>query len=365
VLQAVQRALQPGELLRGLREAWAFELDGDCPLEDAELSRLHYKPFARARLVVRGRLRTDPETGRRPRQHFSLQVYPRADQARRRRRSYLARPTQLTSIGPPAFVVPAWQAIAFSLPHGRYLRNLAKFLDTGKTREWLRKKGQEALAAHYDADRVEFIRYVPRKRVLLKTPGAEDGSCPGAYFKLYTKGEYETAARNLRAMVKACRKQDLGFAAPARLARGTKRRAVAMAELHGEQLTRFFAGHDDALMEATGAALAGLHGGRVRTRARWTPRAELAALENAVTDICAALPALQGTARELLGRLHASLPAAEAYDEVPIHANLFGDQHLASIQSCAPTTTGARAKREAPRAHGRSAMARASGGERR
>ncbi|MBC8329101.1 MAG: phosphotransferase [Planctomycetes bacterium] len=329
VLEAVLRAREPGELLRGLRQAWESEAGEACPLEDVELSRVHYKPFARARLVVRGRLGPAPGSGKVRRQPFSLQIYSRTDQARRRRRSYLARPSLLPSYGPPSFVVPEWHAVGFSLPNGRYLRNLAKFLDTERTRAWLRLKGQPKLAAHYDADELEFVRYVPRKRALLRLPAAADGSCGGAYIKLYTAAEFEIAARNLGKVAKRARKSSLGFAAPRRLASGRKKRAVVMAELPGEQLTRFFAGHDDALMRAAGSALAGLHGSTVRTRARWTPRAELDAVRRAVDDLCAALPALQGTAGELLRRLQARLPEAEAYRPVPIHANLFGDQILA------------------------------------
>ncbi|RMH01254.1 MAG: hypothetical protein D6702_11910 [Planctomycetota bacterium] len=327
VREAVERLRAEGELLGGLRRAWEEETGAACPLVAAELRRVHFKPFTRARLVVRGVL-APAEPGGPPRQQFfALQVYPLVEAARRRRRSYLARSQPAPCHGPPAFVVPAWHAAGFSLPNGPLLRNLAKFLDAGRTRTWLEKKGQPELAARYHPDAIELVRYVPRKRALLRLPGGD--GVGGAYFKLFTQAEYRTAARNAVAILRAGEVAPLGFTAPAILARGKKKRALALAELPGTRLTESFAAGPPELLAAAGAAVAGLHRSMAWTRARWSPGRELEAVAVAANDLIQALPGQAEAVRRLVARLGATFALAEGFQPAPIHANLFGDQILA------------------------------------
>lgn len=328
VLAAVERLREPGILLGGLREAWAAERDDPCPFESAELGRIHYRPFARARLVVRVRLTDAAPVDSRAHQFYSFQVYPDLARARRQFGYYLRRPA-LGCVGPPVTIVPAWRAVAFALPNGPRLRNLAKFFDRERTRSWLEKKGQPALAARFRPEFLDLVRYVPRKRALLRLHPSQPGAGDAAWIKLYTREDYGRAARNLGAVGRAARAKAFLFRSPERLARGHKKRAVVMAEVPGRTLTEAFGSGAEALLGRVGAALASLHRAEIRVQAAWSPRQELDAVATALLDIVQALPRLEDPARRLLDRLACTVEAAARFDAVPVHANLFGDQILA------------------------------------
>ncbi len=328
VRKAVELLQDPQRLRSSLDRAWrAWNPLIEDPVLSARILRVHYRPFAAARLVLELAVRSvDPQAD--PlRQFVYLQVYPEEESALHRRAAYLQKPV-LPSAGPPVFVVEEANAVAFSLPNGPRLRKLATFLDPELFLRLLRLKGLDGYAEHYRPGLLELVRYVPRKRVLLRIPSPAP-ELPGLYIKAFGKADFPSALARQQGVLAALRAGRLAFDVPALRARSSKRRALFLAELPGERLTSSFAAGAEEVWERVGTALASLHRSPSGlAEDAWAPEVEFQALQRGSQDLCLALPDLAPKLQALAKELEQRLGEVESYEAVPIHANLFGDQIL-------------------------------------
>jgi Phosphotransferase enzyme family len=327
VRNAAERlAYEPGVLKDQLNKAWMAWNGRADSVAEVVVERIHYKPMERARLVVQVKLNPLEKGCAWGHQILHLQIYANPQTPRQRRSAYLQKPT-LPSAGPPVFLLDAFQAVGFSLPNGPRLRKLNDFLDPVDFAALLRFKRLDEWADDPGIKRLELVRYVPRKRVLLRlTP--ENSSLGGIYIKLFGINEFRTARRNQARILTAAREGHLRFRVPSLLARSKKRRALFLAEIPGRRYTDFFGNQDLALAERVGKALASLHTAPLHSKTKSSSLREWKALEVASLDLLAALPELQLDLHQLLKRLAKKRRKFPKGESCPVHANLFGDQIL-------------------------------------
>ncbi len=331
VRSAAERLIRdPTELQDSLERAWLAWNGRDRAIASANILRVHFKPGVRARLVVEVQLHPFDQDDAPLRQIVYVQVYPDLQLARDRRSSYLRKPS-LPSGGPPVFLLEPFQAVGFSIPNGPRLRKLATFFDPVSFAALLRFKKLDEWAEDPALAALQLVRYVPRKRVLLRFR-AQRPDLGGMYIKLYGAEEFVIALRNQHSMLQAGREGHLHFRIPSLLGRSRKRRALFLNEIPGEQLTTHFLDGEQALFARVGQALASLHQAPLKARIKWTPGREFKAYKAAAEDLGAALPGLQKPLRQIKKVLRRDLEHAGDFVKAPIHANLFGDQILVEAE---------------------------------
>ena len=324
--EALERVRRPGAFLAELEKAWRGWSSEPSPLRDAALRRLHYRPCAGARFVAEATYEARGSDGSLGHQFYSIHVYPEASRAHQRLAEYLRKPP-LPCFGPPVHVVDAWNAVIFALPNGPRLRKLSWFLDPEGFRRLLTRKGLPLPDEEIPGSRVEVLRYVPRKRALLRYPARGDGPAR-VYVKAYTKPEYPVARRNHRRMARGAASGRLPFRTPPVLGSSKKRRALFLGELPGERLTEHYGSREAQALRAAGRALAAFHGASLKPAERWTAAGEFAALLRAMETLRSAVDGLDPLLADLLRDLEERRPEDREEGRTPIHANLFGDQIL-------------------------------------
>lgn len=290
VQEAVVRLRRPSALAPALRAAGAA-------LRAARIVSTHYKPFARARLLVE----TEEECG--ARDWLFVELYADA-----------ARAQQARAEGGAALALDGWDGLAWRLAHAPRLAHAAFCLDDQAFARFARAHALELPAGASP----QLVRYVAKRRALFRC-----GSSPRAlYIKCYRRGHDADAARNARLVDGAVP----GVATPPVVAHDASLAAVVAREIAGERLTAH-AG-DAAACARTGAALARLHASALAPPARWTAAQELAALRQAMADMTRAAPELADPLARLADELAARAERLQLPDDAPIHGNLFGDQIL-------------------------------------
>ena len=108
---AVYRALvalrDGGELESAIRRAWSRSTGAAASLLSAKVLQTHYKPFARARLLVSALAGPSRPSGKPKTQILFVQIYPSADRAAERLAGVGGK-RPLRCIGPPAFLLDDW-----------------------------------------------------------------------------------------------------------------------------------------------------------------------------------------------------------------------------------------------------------------
>ena len=292
---------------------------------DAAVTTCHYKPWARARLIVRVEMQRTPP--RRPKVQFLyVQAYP--SQAAARRRLEHVSKSPLRCVGPPVFLVPEWSSVAWALPNGPLLRSAKIMLRRPAFRRFLIEAGLLDSSVSKGPRPPELIRYVPRRRAVFRTTKPLPGTGRSAYFKIYSPAHDLSAVANLSTAAAAAAGSHGAFSVPELLAHVPRRRAVVMAELPGVRLGAVDALRSADAHHATGRALAALHSSRLTTAATWLVEGELSELRAGMADVATALPALASDLRALVSELDAAAAALAFPSDRLIHGNMFGEQVL-------------------------------------
>lgn len=326
VLSTVEALRRPGVLADAVAQEWC-RTNQQARVRSVAILSLHYKPFKRARLVAAATV-TLPDGTESPRpQYFFVQVYP--TRARARRRVEEVSKSHLKCLGPAVFVLPEYAAVVWSLPNGPRLRNAKVGFHERQLRKFLCKLAKKRrLPREVVPNRLRMpvlVRYVPRRRALLRLDPIKGLLDRAAFLKVYSPTEFASALQNLKLVQQAA--ETLEFTTPRLFVSSKRRRAVLMDALPGTSFTEVSTTRTSAFAPV-GRAVASLHNARLTTGARWEPAVELRGLITATDDIQLALPEIAqqiATATAELVRRGQDL----SFDEyVPIHGNLFADQLL-------------------------------------
>ena len=312
VYRNLMAARQLDALGAELQQAWMASSPVVAQAARPEVLRIHYKPYARARMLVSvGAGDSDPV-------YLHVQTYPSAALAAKRLET-----ARLKHWAKAVFAIERWNAVVWTLPNGPRMRALRFLFERKRFRRFCRESG---LDEAYHAGRVlpELTRYVPRQRALFRHEAPVDTTLPALYIKVYRKHLDASAARNLAALSNA----KFEFRTPLVAAHYARRRSIVMTEVPGTQLDASLTASGPEVFASVGEALASLHASDLRSPALWTPDGELTRLELAIQDLESALPVLAGPLRELQARLQARREQLEFDAAAPIHGNLFGDQIL-------------------------------------
>ena len=320
IYRAVALARDPSVLLTAIRNAWRGS-GSTLEILDACLTLVHYRPRQRARLMVQLKVEMPKRRKGSATQHLYIQVYPKLETARRRCAQVLASP--LRCLGPAAFVIEEWRAMACALPNGPLLRTAKMLMRKAAFARFLAEAGL-AIPGAPRSKKPRLIRYVPRHRTVFRT-GQPCGSFQGrCYIKVYSRLGDMAAAENLRLAQEAASTAD--FEVPRLIAHVTRRRALVMAEITGRSLTEVLAAGEDAAFSAVGRALAGLHSSRIAPARTWVVGDEMTALGMAMRDMAIALPSLSATLGSFMRDIDSQQATLKFPTDRPIHANMFGDQ---------------------------------------
>ncbi len=325
---AVYRALvalrDGGELESAIRRAWSQAPGTAAALLGAKVLQTHYKPFARARLLVEAQAGPACPSGKPEAQILFVQIYPSADEAAGRLAG-VGRKRPLRCIGPPAVLLDDWNAVVWSLPNGPRLRWVRACLGRKRFRKFQRKLGLDLGPYKSHGRRPQIIRYVPRKRALFRH---QPPAGRALYIKFYGAGGDVIPVGNLAQLSELSERQSLGFMPPRLVAHSASIRAAVMEEVPGIPMTTLFGCPEPSVFAAVGRAIARLHGSELEPSLVWSPQAERRALDAAMADIVRALPALAPEVRDLLQRIDRQMSGIAFDQRTPVHGNLFGDQIL-------------------------------------
>ena len=313
VFQAVRHLRNPRSIASILQPAW-HPSDGESWPPDSELLYVNYKPFERARLV----LRVHP--GRRVtgkvREAFELFFETRAP----RPGSTSGGHGSSADLDRSYMRIPEWNTIAWTLTNAPGLGELAVLRDPYSLAELV--GGELGLVAGSFA--VELVRYVPRKRAVLKI--VREGNPDAIYAKLlrdrdamHVAGRFLYIDRNAAA---------LDFRVPEVLCCSRPMSTVFMTGLQGHPFTASIRRAETESYRAVGAALASLHRSSLTPDGFWTTEDQLHDLRRHLAGMARAVPLLRLRIDKLVSLLESSghdLPPANLR---PIHGNLFGDQIL-------------------------------------
>lgn len=322
ILQVAGVARDPEALTSRILQAWE---KGRVPLPKgfrARVTRTHYKPFTRARLLGEAS-GFGPGAGR-DRRFFFLGLFNSSGGTRARHEATSSK-ALFPSHGPAALLLEDWRAVLWWLPNGPWLRCAGCFTDEREFAEFLANRGLTDLGLGPGAP--ELIRFVPRKRALFRCGTAES---PKLFIKCYPKGAAELATLNLRRLAGA--EGPLEFEFPRIVFRDTRAQALGTSAVAGVPLATLFE-HAEGVFERLGRGLASLHRSRITPLSTWSVEGELASVRRAMSDLELALPSLGAELRPLLHALEAALPAPDASPRAPIHGNLGADQILVARDS--------------------------------
>jgi hypothetical protein len=316
-------ARDPVKLREAWRSAWDQSEERPAPHVDVEILQTHYKPFERSRIVAELTVRGRDGRPKPKRRYLFVQCYATARAASARFRAAREGKHFLRSLGPPVFEVPEWHALVWALPNGPRLRQLRSFLQMKAFRRFLARTGHPA-ADDPDLNRPRLLRYVPRRRALLRWEPPPAGEARACYIKLFAEQGPHDPLSNLQHMA-AIPAEQLGFAVPPLVTHGGRRRVLVMEELPGRTFTSLMPDAEPDAHAAVGRALARLHACPPLGLQPRTGRATLDALGEAMQDVRRALPDLGPAIRALERDLAAGLEEARP---ATVHGNLFGDQIL-------------------------------------
>lgn len=278
----------------------------------------HYKPFARARLVVEARS-APAATGAWRNQLLYIHVYPSASEAHEEYER-AAEGAGLTGQSP--VVLDGESTVAWSLANGPGLETVDFCFDGHQFARFL--VDHDLASAQMDAPPLpELVRYVPRKRALFRY-----GIERRVYVKCYESERDEQAADNLALLTLSKRSR---FNAPRLIAHDRRRRALVMSELPGVPLTALMDRASPEIFARIGRALADLHGSDLKPAGSWPRQRLVAALLKAMSDVKLALPWLNDRLQRLLDLIGERGQELSFDDPAPIHGNLFGDQILIDV----------------------------------
>lgn len=324
VYRAVVALRDGGELEGAIRRAWARVPGPAASLLGAKVLQTHYKPFARARLLVEALAKTGGAAGKPKTQYLFVQIYPSAEEAAGRLAGDGGK-RPLRSIGPPAVLLDEWNAVVWSLPNGPRLRRVRACFGRKRFSKFQRKLGLDLGPYKSQGRRPQIIRYVPRRRALFRH---QPPAGKALYIKFYRPGGYRNPVENLGLLTALAERRNLGFMPPRLVAHSAEVRAAIVEEVPGVPMTTLFATPEPLAFAAVGRAIAGLHGCDLAPSLVWSPLAERRALDAAMADVTRALPALVPVVGHLLQRID-RLMSGVAFDQwTPVHGNLFGDQIL-------------------------------------
>ena len=222
-------------VVEGVKDPWLESADGPPTHVQLQQVQVHYKPFARARILVRAVIRT-PEAGDAGIVQFlHLQTFLSRETALRRFvTASKAKPRRC--YGPPVILLEDLNTIAWALPNAPRLGPSQVCFGRKKFTRFLMENG------YIDKDRPRerlpgMIRYVPRKRALFYFRPTRHQTTP-FYLKFYLPGQDLIATENLASLTSARDRGKLAFTLPRLVFHSARRRAVAMEEIPGAKLTR-------------------------------------------------------------------------------------------------------------------------------
>ncbi len=322
ILEATVEAKSPGAFETAWDEACvAAGLEGAPRKLTFRPLQVHYRPFRRTRLVFEG-----SRTGKRRLRYFYVQIYARRPLAEKRLQAAFAIKSPRRTVGPPAFLIERWNAVAWEIPNGPRLRTMRSLTQRKALKRMLARIGLEAeLEPRFELPRL--FRYVPRKRAVLRWDLPTREGVKPLFIKAYDCDDYDAAVANLAWLTE--REAALGFRLPRVLAEHPRRRVLFLEALPGRTLTASLLGEEPGALHAVGRALASLHALPERpSTVVWSPLAELHALERAVEDVTLILPGLRPAIDAIRDGLADRARRLDSAAVAPIHGNLFGDQVL-------------------------------------
>jgi len=326
VYRAVLDLRDGGFLSEAIAAAWTnYGLAAPRNLQ-TQIVHVHYKPFARARILIETTFERAHKPGKHTTQWLFLQIYNHVELAGKRLDA-ASKKSFLKCHGPPMFLLEQWNALAWALPNGPRLRPLRTFLRWRWFKRMLKRQDLAPQNFKLRQTRSQLIRYVPRRRALFRYVNEALGP-EALYFKGYCPGEDVLAANNLRLLADAASRAELKFDVPALVRHIPQRRVIVMNELPGRSLTSLAPTAPAELFAELGRALASLHSSSIQPITAWSEDAEFNALLAAMDDVKRALPVLEAPIDDLLRELGFVMVSLRFECESVIHGNLFGDQIL-------------------------------------
>jgi len=325
VYRGIMALRAPGALEAGVRDAWVRS-DKMPRVSQVHVLQTHYRPYTRAHLVAEIDLESWNQTHCPYRQFLYIAIYPTHGQAHEEYfRSSMNE--ALRCYGAPVFVLEDPSAVVWSLPNGPKLESVRLCFERSLFAQFLAHNGLAPARSDAAPELPELIRYVPRKRALFRYQATGNG-VPVLYIKFYGRGEDARAAHNLARLSEAAAQGRLGFQPPRLILHAAQSHAVAMTEVPGTRLSALLRTASQTTFAAVGCALGGLHASPIRPRLAWTVQGEIQALFCAMADVKMALPGLKPMLDEVLREIVVRQQRLDFGAQVPIHANLFGDQIL-------------------------------------
>lgn len=315
----------PGALEAGVRDA-SVRSDKMPRVSQVYVLQTRYRPYARAHLVAEINLESGNHTPCPYRQVVYIEIYSAHEQAHEEY-SRSSMNEALRCYGAPVFVLEDPGAVVWSLPNGPKLESIRLCFDRSLFAQFLVHNGLTPAWSDVAPELPELIRYVPRKRALFRYQATGNG-VPVLYIKFYGRGEDARAAHNLQRLTEAAAQGRLGFQTPRLILHAAQSHAVAMTEVPGTRLSAVVRTASQTVFAAVGRALGGLHASPIRPGLAWTVQGEIQALYCAMADVKLALPGLKPMLDEVLQQIVVRQERLDFGVQLPIHANLFGDQIL-------------------------------------
>ena len=327
VFQTVQQIRTPLAVEEVFSKAW-IRWAGKKPQEvRIEPGETNYKPFRQARVMAKASVlpaKDQPEVTL----DLFFHVFARADAARKDIQSKVGHAQDLLPCdGPPVFLVSHWRTVVWTLPNAPNLRKLSQLMDAKKFCRLLMATTKSWPLVGHDSS-PQLFRYVPRKRAVLTWEHPNTGC--RYYAKLLKKKDGPRVSRNFKKINEAYERGELGFSVPQIVSYNPACRTLLMTEVGGRPFTELMYLFLPEPFARLGGILAGLHGSFIQPETVWTSAKELSALTRHMGGLKMAIPQLAEQLDSIIGRLGDLARWLPFIQNVPIHANLFGDQILYS-----------------------------------
>lgn len=326
VFKTIEQIRTPAIIERVLSEIWANSSGQPLRVMQVEPGYTNYKPFERARLMVKARLEPTSQNEPAVTLDLFLHVFAQAEAAQAELAMVQGRDF-LPCPGPPLFYLPQWHTVGWTLPNAPNLLGLAQLLDPTQFCRLLVPAADVGAEIH-DYPAAKLIRYVPTKRALLtwENPYTQRRY----YLKLLNKIDAALVVANLKQINAVFERNELGFAIPLLITYNATHRSILMTEVPGQQFTRIMTRCHPKSFAQVGRLLAQLHRSSAQPETRWTPDQELKTLRRHMQGVSLALPQLNRPLVDVITRLEISARGLAFKQDVPIHGNLFGDQLIYS-----------------------------------
>jgi hypothetical protein len=326
VFKTIEQIRTPQVIRRVLSETWA-NWSGQSPrIVEVEPGYTNYKPFERARVMVKVTLAPASEDKPAITLDLFLHIFAQAEAAQ----AELAKAQRgdfLPCQGPPIFYIPQWRTIGWTLPNAPNLLGLAQLLDPAQFCHLLVPAADVGAEVHeYPA--AKLIRYVPTKRALLTWENPYTGR--RYYLKLLNDADAASVVAKLKQINAVFEGGELDFVIPLLITYNATHQSVLMTEAPGHQFTKVMLGCRPKPFTQVGRLLAQLHRSSAQPETRWTPDQELKLLRRHIQGVSLALPQLDRQLMDVITRLELAARWLTFKQDVPIHGNLFGDQLIYS-----------------------------------